>query len=243
MSEKNIQSQIDDINKKLDLVLEEIYAQKQMRESAIDLMDDLSIVGKDVFANTVIQLEKAGVELDPDVVAGTGIRLIRNIGSLNDLLETLESVNDFVKDATPIMHQVGLDAINKMNELDQKGYIDFFRELGKVMENIITHFTIEDVKELADNVVTILDTVKRMTQPDMLDAVNNAVNVYKHLDPTEVPEYSLWRAMKEMRTPEMKRGIGFMITFLKNLTMEQETQEPRTKTQDTRTKIKIKAKS
>ena len=232
MSEKNIQSQIDDINKKLDLVLEEIYAQKQMRESAIDLMDDLSIVGKDVFANTVIQLEKAGVELDPDVVAGTGIRLIRNIGSLNDLLETLESVNDFVKDATPIMHQVGLDAINKMNELDQKGYIDFFRELGKVMENIITHFTIEDVKELADNVVTILDTVKRMTQPDMLDAVNNAVNVYKHLDPTEVPEYSLWRAMKEMRTPEMKRGIGFMITFLKNLTMEQETQEPRHKNQD-----------
>ena len=223
MSEKNIQSQIDDINKKLDLVLEEIYAQKQMRESAVDLMDDLSIVGKDVFNNTVIQLDKAGVELDPDVVAGTGIRLIRNIGSLNDLLETLESVNDLVKDATPIMHQVGLDAINKMNELDQKGYIDFFRELGNVMENIITHFTIEDVKELADNVVTILDTVKRMTQPDMLDAVNNAVNVYKHLDPTEVPEYSLWRAMKEMRTPEMKRGIGFMITFLKNLTMEQET--------------------
>ena len=225
MSEKNIQSQIDDINKKLDLVLEEIYAQKQMRESAIDLMDDLSIVGKDVFANTVIQLEKAGVELDPDVVAGTGIRLIRNIESLNDLLETLESVNDLVKDATPIIHQVGLDAINKMNELDQKGYIDFFRELGNVMENVITHFTIEDVKELADNVVTILDTVKRMTQPDMLDAVNNAVNVYKHLDPTEEPEYSLWRAMKEMRTPEMKRGIGFMITFLKNLTMEQETQE------------------
>ena len=49
MTEQNIQVQIDDINKKLDLILDEVYAQKQNRESINDLMDDLSIVGKDVF--------------------------------------------------------------------------------------------------------------------------------------------------------------------------------------------------
>jgi len=222
MSEKHIQSQIDEINKKLDIILDEIYNQKQVRESALDLVDDLSIVGKDVFKNTVIQLDKAGVELDPDALAGTGIRIIRNITNLNEFLDTLESINDFMKDATPIIRQVGLDAINKMNELDQKGYIDFFREFGKVMENVVTHFTVDDVNALADNVVTILETMKRMTQPDMLQAVNNAVNVFNHLDATDVPEYSLFKALREMRTPEMRRGLGFMISFLKNLTKEQD---------------------
>ena len=43
----------------------------------------------------------------------------------------LESINDFMKDVTPIVHQVGLDAIHKMHELEQKGYIDFFRELSE----------------------------------------------------------------------------------------------------------------
>jgi uncharacterized protein YjgD (DUF1641 family) len=218
-----MQTQIDDINRKLDIVIEEVVAQKQMREASIDLIDDLAIVGKDVFNNTVVQLDKAGVELDPDAMAGAGIRLIRNIGNLNELLDTLESVNDFMKDATPIVRQMGLDAIHKMNQLDQKGYIDFFRELGNVMDNIVTHFNVEDVKALADNVVTILETIKRITQPDMLEAVNNAVKVYKHLDTSDVPEYSLFGAFREMRSPEMRKGLGFMITFLKNLTKEQET--------------------
>ncbi len=220
MTEQKIQQQIDDINRKLDIILEEVFAQKQSRETISDLADDLSIVGKDVFKNTVIELDKAGIELDSDAVKGTGIRLIRNIDNINEFLDTLESINDFLKDASPIVQQVGLDAIKKMNELDQKGYIEFFKELSKVLENIVSHFTPQDVKELADNVVTILETVKGMTQPDMLSAMDNAVNVFKNLDTKDIPEYSLWKAMKEMRSPEMKKGLGFMITFLKNLAKE-----------------------
>jgi len=123
MTEQKIQQQIDVINRKLDIILEEVFAQKQSRETIVDLTDDLSIVGKDVFKNTVIELDKAGVELDSDALKGTGIRLIRNINNINEFLDTLESINDFLKDATPIARQVGLDAIQKLNELDQKGYL------------------------------------------------------------------------------------------------------------------------
>ena len=220
MTEQKIQQQIDDINRKLDIILEEVFAQKQSRETISDLADDLSLVGKDVFKNTVIELDKAGVELDSEALKGTGIRLIRNIDNINEFLDTLESINDFLKDATPIARQVGLDTIQKMNELDQKGYIEFFKELSKVLENVVSHFSVQDVRDLSDNVVTILETVKEMTQPDMLSAMDNAVNVFKNLDTKDIPEYSLWKAMKEMRSPEMKKGLGFMITFLKNLAKE-----------------------
>jgi uncharacterized protein YjgD (DUF1641 family) len=217
MSDQNIQAQIDAINAKLDLILEEVLAQREMRESVLDLADDVSIIGKDIFKNTVIQLDKAGVELDTEAIAGIGLKLIRNVENINDFLDTLESVNDFVKDVSPIIHQVGLDAIHKLHELEQKGYIDFFKELSKAMDNIVTHFTVEDVKALSDNVVVILETVKNLTQPDMLKAVNNAVSIYKNLDMENVEEISLFKAMLEFRKPEMRKGIGFMITFLRRL--------------------------
>ena len=220
MTEQNIQLQIDEINKKLDLILEEIFIQRQNREATKDLIDDLSIIGKDVFKNSVIELDKAGVELKGEALAGMGIRLIRNIDNINDFLDTLESINDFLKDASPIARQVGLDAIQKLHELEQKGYIDFFRELTRVLDNIVTGFKKEDVKALADNIVTILNTVKSMTQPDMLDALNNGVKVYKSIDTKNIPEYTIWKALREMRSPEMRRGLGFMITFLKNLVKE-----------------------
>lgn len=220
MADQNIQLQIDDINRKLDFIMEEVRAQRQMRESMLDLADDVSIISKDIFRNSVRELDKAGVELDPEAIAGIGIKLIRNVGNINDLLDTLESINDFVKDATPIVHQVGLDAIQKLNYLEQRGYIDFFRELSKALDNIVTHFSAEDVKSLADNVVVIMETLKNLTQPDILKAVNNAVMIYKNLDMDEVEEYSLIKAMMQFRKPEMKRGIGFMVTFLKKLSEE-----------------------
>ncbi len=221
MTDINIQNQIDEINRKLDLVLEEVYAQKQSRESVNDLMSDLSIVGKDAFQNAVVQLDKAGVEIDGETISSIGIKLLNNLDNINMLLEMLESLTDFAKDAAPIAHQVGLDAVNTFNYLEQRGYIDFVKEFTKVFDNIVTHFTVEDIRELADKIVPILEIVKEITQPDMLDAVHNAVVVYKNLETDEIPEYSIWKMMREMNSPEMKKGMGFMMTFLKNLTEQQ----------------------
>jgi uncharacterized protein YjgD (DUF1641 family) len=116
---------------------------------------------------------------------------------------------------------VGVEAIHKLHELEQKGYIDFLREVARIFDNVVASYSPEDVRQLADNIVTILETVRNMTQPDMLNAMNNAVNIYKNMDSSEIKEYSLWKAFREMRSPEMKRGIGFMITFLKNLSDQQ----------------------
>jgi len=114
MTEQNIQVQIDDINKKLDLILDEVYAQKQNRESMKDLLDDLSIVGKDVFENTVVQLDKAGIELDGETVASIGLKFLQNLENINNLLEMLESMNDFVKDASPIAQQTKKDILSSL---------------------------------------------------------------------------------------------------------------------------------
>ena len=217
MSEETIQLQIDAINRKLDLILEEVYAQRESRQSLQDLADDMSIIGKDIFKNTVIQLDKAGIEVDPEALTGIGLKLIRNLNNINEFLEMLESINDFMKDVGPIIHQVGLDTIHKLHELEQRGYIDFFRELSKSLDNIVTHFSADDVRALSDNIVFIMETVKNVTQPDMLKAINNALAIYKNLDMDNVEEYSIFKALMEFRKPEMKKGIGFMITFLKKM--------------------------
>lgn len=220
MANENIQEQINDINRKLDMVLEEMMAQKETRQSIEDLTSDLTLIGTDVFKATVTELDNAGVELDAEAVKQLMLKLVRNVGTLNEMFEMMESVNDLAKDASPILHQMGLDGINMMNQFEQKGYFDFFREAMKIMDNVVTHFGVEDVKLLADNAVTILETIKTLTQPEMLKAINSGLVVYKSIDVRGVPEYSLFKAMKEMNSKEMRRGIGFMITFLKNIARE-----------------------
>ncbi len=59
------------------------------------------------------------------------LKLVRNVDTLNEMFEMMESVNDLVKDVTPILHQMGLDGIHMMNEFEQKGYFEFMKESMK----------------------------------------------------------------------------------------------------------------
>lgn len=223
MDNSNIQEQINDINRKLDIVLDEIVAQRQTRQSIEDLTADLSIISKDVVASTVTELDNAGVEVDGEAVKQLALKLIRNIDTITELFEMLESGKDLLADLTPIVQQVGLDSIHVMNDLEKKGYFDFIRQSIKIIDNIVTHFSTEDLQSLADNVVTILETVKNLTQPDMLKAIDNALVVYKSIDLENIEEYSIFKAIREMNSKEMRKGIGFMITFLKNISKETST--------------------
>ncbi len=222
MAKDNIQEQINEINRKLDIVLEEVLAQRETRLSIEDLTTDLTIVGSDVFKSTVTELDNAGVEIDGEAVKQLMLKLVRNVDTLNEMFEMMESVNDLAKDVSPILHQMGLDGIHMMNEFEQKGYFEFMRETMNIFDNIVTHFSAEDVRLLADNVVTILETVKNLTQPDMLKAINSGLIVYKSIEIEDVEEYSMWKAIRAMNSKEMKRGIGFMITFLQNIAKETE---------------------
>jgi len=131
MTENNIQEQISELNQKLDLILESIEQQKRNREELDDLVSDLSMVAKDLFRQSVVILDKSQVDLDHNGIPMLMIKLLQNIDTFYELLEMIESARDFMKDVSPILHQMGLDAVNKMNEFDQKGYFEIVRNLTR----------------------------------------------------------------------------------------------------------------
>ncbi|MGQ8337601.1 DUF1641 domain-containing protein [Sunxiuqinia sp. A32] len=218
MEEKALQQQVLELNQKVDLLLEYVNEQRLKTNQLEDLFADLSIVGKDVYDTAVEELENRQVELDPDQLKSAGLRLLRNIENMSKALEAFESMADFMKDASPIANELIIEFTHKMHELDQRGYFEFFRETGRVFDNIVSHYSPEDVTHLADNVVSIMETVKSMTQPEMMNAINNAIKVYGSIDTANVPQFSIWQLLKEMRKPEMKRAMGFMVVFMRNLT-------------------------
>ena len=223
MNDINIQTQINELNTKVDLILDYVNKQRLQAESINDFVSDISIVGKDIYDTTVAELENHAVEIDPEEVKILITRLVKNVNNINQVLEMLESGFDFAKDAAPIGIELIIDLGKKLNEFENKGYFEFIKELGNVADKIITHFSKEDLQHLADNIVTILETIKGITQPEMLNSVNNAVKIYASMDMKNIPEYSIFKAVREMWKPEMKRAIGFIITFLKNISKTENT--------------------
>ena len=223
MEEIELKTQITELNQKVDLLLEYVNQQRLKTNQLEDLVADLSIVGKDMYDSTVEELDNRMVNIDLDQVKGLVLRVLRNIENMNNALEMFESVNDLVKDASPIFNEVIIDFTKKMNEFDQKGYFEFFAEAGNIFDNIVTHYSPEDVRSLSENVVTILETVRSATQPEMMAAINNGLKIYGSIEMENIPEYSVFKVMREMNKPEMKRALGFFVTFMKNMAAETNT--------------------
>ena len=220
----NTAKQIEELNLKVDTILEYVNQQRLKSMAIDDLVADVSIIGKDAYDSTVKALDEHEVVLDPDQLRELAIRAAQNVGNFNILLDTMGSVMDLMKDVGPIANEVIIDATKKLHEFEQKGYFEFMKEFGRVIDNIVTHYGAEDARMLADNVVAMLDVVKNLTQPEMLRSIDNAVKVFASLEMNNVPEYSIFKVMREMNKPEMKKAIGFVMMFLKNMSSENNNQ-------------------
>jgi uncharacterized protein YjgD (DUF1641 family) len=220
MNDANIQAQINDINRKLDLLLDYMHEQKMKTTAVDDLVADLSIVGKDMYDTAVTELETRQVQLDTEEIKLLTVKLIKNIPTFLQMIDMLESITDLLKDATPMVNEMIIDFTKKLSEFEQKGYFEFAREMGNVIDKIVTSYSPDDIRDFSNNVVNILDTVKNVTQPETLKSLNKAVEVFNSMEMAQTSEYSMWKIMKEMNSPEVRKGMTFMITFLKNLTKE-----------------------
>ncbi len=187
MAETDYQIQINDINRKLDLLLEYIGEQRQKRQVVDDLIEDVTRVGTEIFKTSVKELDERGIEIDPDEAKNLIFTLLSNIKTFNMLLSTLQNVTDFVKDAAPIAREMIIDVTHELHRLHENG-------------------TIDAVKSIARNVTNpkLLQSIARITQ------VLNETGIDEKLD-----NKSLFKLYKELKSPEVRKGLSYTLRVVK----------------------------
>ena len=84
------------------------------------------------------------------------------------------------------------------------------------MEKIVTEFNEEDVKALGDNIVSILHTVRNLTQPEIMDLTNNALDAIR-VEPLSDDVPSALGLVRELSDPQVRRGFARLINLVKSL--------------------------
>jgi uncharacterized protein YjgD (DUF1641 family) len=218
MAEKEIQEQLNELRQKMDLVLEYVSVQNQKREEFDDFVEDAGIVVKDVVKQTSVMLDKAQVELDHCGLTCLLIKVLQNLDTFHETFELMESAKDFMKDVTPILHQVGLDAVNKMNELDSKGYFEYIRELGNFADKWVQVFTREDLVRLQGNLENIAGIVRNLSDPDLMKGLNNMTLALSTVKPDEkLDNKSLFGLFKQLNSPEVRKSLSYSLRLVQEI--------------------------
>ena len=75
-------------------------------------------------------------------------------------------------------------------------------------------FSEDDVKALGDNIVTILTTLRSMTQPEIMNMTNSALNAIQD-EPAPAGDVSMWALLRDLNDPKVRKGMARLMNMLK----------------------------
>lgn len=227
---EELEAKIDALTEQVAFLAEEAQLARRRREMWADLQADAMPIAGDVLQVLERELE----ELSSDVtIADLGDllrRFVRVAPIMDQGLRYVEMAAELFSDMMPLGEHAMDVATDRLVTLDQKGYFSFAKSGLHVVDRVVTGFSDEEVEALGDNVVLILETIKEMTQPEIMAVVYRMIEAVQRqqrqieTEPAEPP--SMFSLLKQLRDPEIRKGMGRALNTLRAVS-EVETGPPR----------------
>jgi uncharacterized protein YjgD (DUF1641 family) len=209
----DLNQKIDELTTQVAYLTEQTQIAERRRADRAELMSDLTPIANEAFRLSVEQLEEIQEYVELSDLLHLLKRVLRNGRNFEKMLNQLESLMDLVDTVGPLADEAFGKAVESLTELERKGYFTFAQGGMQIMDNVVTSFTEEDVNRFGDNVVLILNTVKDMTQPEIMNFVRNTLMVAE--SEIEKPvDISYTGLMRQMRDPEVRRGLALTMRVL-----------------------------
>lgn len=201
------------IHQKLDYLVDRMEEYWTRQEAMEELRNDLIPIANHMIKLSIDELAEIGSEFQVEDLLFLLKRLLRDTPLLVDLLNRVESMADLFDELQPIGNQAFSQAITALDHLERQGYFTFARASGRILERIVTEFGEEDVNALGDNIVLILNTIKEMTQPEIMNFVRNTLLIAeKEIEkPVDTSYIGL---MRQMQDPAVRRGLALTMRVL-----------------------------
>jgi uncharacterized protein YjgD (DUF1641 family) len=209
---------IDRLTAQLQFLTEEALPAKARRREWDELKADVTPLFGEMYSYAARELAEVEPYVSMEQVAHLVKRLMRNTGTIEGMLDQLESFSELVEDVSPLTGDAFVRLMELLDGLERRGYFDFAKSGLGVIDNVVTSFTPEDADALGENVVLIIQAIREMTQPELMLMLRNTASTVRE---QEVPEdISLFVLLKQMRDPALKRGLARALSALRTVSGE-----------------------
>ena len=211
----DLNQKVDALTAQMAILTEEARIQQARRQEWDELRNDLTPVANEVFQLSVQQLDEVESYVQLEDIIRLLKRMMRNTRNLELMLDQLEGLADLGREVTPLTQEAFLTLMMELDAMERKGYFTFLRGGIEIMDRIVTSFSEEDVRQLGENVVLILETVKEMTQPEIMLLLRNTAAVMREEDVSE--DVSLLGLLRQLNDPGVRRGLAKTLSVLKTV--------------------------
>lgn len=184
------------MNEKLDTLIVFMEEQQKRQRAMEELRDDMVPIANQLIKLSIDELAEVGTEFRSEDLLFLLKRLLRNTHLLIKMVDQLEAVMGFADEGRLLGKQVFNTMVEKLDELEHRGYFELAGEGVQVLERLVEEIEPADVHALGD---TMVQSIKTLREPA----------------PENAP--SLFALLKEMNDPQMRIGLSRMLNLMKSL--------------------------
>lgn len=211
-----VEDRLDRLTEQVEYLVTELETQRRQREQWQELTHDLAPVASQAMASATRELESLSREVDLEHLARFAKTLARSLPALEATVAQLTSLGELGADVSQLTAPALANLTARLADLEERGYFAFAREGVGVVDRVVTSFTDDDVKALGDNIVLILETIKEMTQPEVMTMLRRTLHTVQEAEePEEAP--SMLSLLKEMRDPQVRMGLARVLNMLRSV--------------------------
>jgi uncharacterized protein YjgD (DUF1641 family) len=211
-----LHEKIDILSSQVAFLTEQAEIQQRRQQDFDELKQDMIPIANHMIKLSIDELAEIDPEFEIEDLFYLVKRILRNVPLILSMFDRFEAVMGITDEVELLGKQVFSTVVENLDQMERTGYFSFAREGFGILEQIVTEFSEDDVKALGDNIVTILTTVRNMTQPEIMALANNAIGAIQEVPP-EMETPSILSLFRELSNPKTRRGMSRMIHLLQVL--------------------------
>jgi uncharacterized protein YjgD (DUF1641 family) len=213
-----VEQRLDHLSAQVEELVTEMRRQRESREQWAELTHELAPVTRD--AMDVASRELADLSRDVTIEDATEFlrTAARSLPKLQAMLLQLDSLSELGAEVTTLAGAGVAKVSDTLADAERKGYFTFARHGAEMVEEVVTSFSEDDVVALKQNLVLILNTVKELTQPEVMTLLNRTgLSLQSISDDAGAEPPSAFALLKQMRDPQVRRGLGRTLALLRTV--------------------------
>ena len=219
-----VEDRLDHLSGQVDELVAEMRRQRESREQWSELTHELAPVARDAMDVASRELQDLSRDVTIDDVSEFARTLAVSLPKLQAMLVQLDSMAELTHEVNSIAGAGVARLSESLADAERKGYFTFARHGAEMVEEVVTSFSEDDVVALRENIVLILNTVKELTQPEVMTLLNRTgVSLQSMQDDAGEEPPTAFALVRQMRDPRVRRGLNRTLALLRTVGDEQPT--------------------
>ncbi len=210
---QELYQKIDHLSAQVNYLSEQAQIAERQRCDRAELVRDITPLANEAFTLAIEQLEEVQENFDLNDLLRLFKRLLRNGRNLEKMLDQLESLAGLLETVGPLANDAFGKVVDVTADMEAKGYFTFTKGGIKLMDSLVAGFNEDDLNHLSENMEPILNIVKQVIKPEVLNLADHTLNEVRQV--VNIPAEASYRGLlRQMRNPDVRRGLVITLRIL-----------------------------